>query len=94
MIWNPGTTDAGSGSMPNLALPVVDVHILTTRTRLNPGLQGRRHTRLRQGTRVEVLDRAVAVPDGRTLARIRVADGSRTGLDGLVLPTVLQDERA
>ena len=30
MIWNPGTTDAGSGTMPNLALPVVDVHILTT----------------------------------------------------------------
>lgn len=89
-IWNPGTTSAG---VANLALPTVDVHILNARTQLNPGLRGRRHTRLRRGTRVQILNASVAQPDGRVLAQIRVVDGSRTGLEGLVDPAVLQDER-
>ena len=89
-IWNAGSANTGD---PNLALPTIDVHILNARTTLNPGLPGRRHTRLRQGTRVEVINNAVAMPDGRTLAQIRVVDGSRTGLEGLVDPARLQDER-
>lgn len=89
-IWNTGSANTGD---PNLALPTIDVHILNARATLNPGLAGRRHTRLRQGTRVEVIDNAVAMPDGRTLAQIRVVDGSRTGLEGLIDPALLQDER-
>jgi hypothetical protein len=89
-IWNPSATSAG---VANLALPTVDVHVLSARTRLNPGVAGRRHTRLVKGTRVEVLNRNVVQPDGRVLAEIRIVDGSRTGVQGLVDPAVLQDER-
>ncbi len=89
-LWNANPTSTGQTT---LQLPTVDVHVFNARTRLNPGLRGRPHTRLRRGTRVQVLNRAEVQPDGRTLARIRVVDGSRTGTEGLVDPAVLTDER-
>jgi hypothetical protein len=89
-LWNANPTSTGATTMQ---LPTVDVHVTTAKTRMNPKIKNKPHTRLRRGTRVQVLNAAEAQPDGRILARIKVVDGSLTGREGLIDPGVLADER-